>query len=433
MGAIGAVLAAALLALGGMIAPAYAAEPSADDQQCLMCHGTPGFQKTLDDGETLSLQIEPDHFAQSVHSGFGCATCHANISLPSHPATVTSIASKRAFSTAMAQVCSTCHTDQSERWAKSVHAALVREGNLNAPICTDCHSPHTMIKGAAATLATVPCQNCHTKIFAAYSASVHGVLHKGGMTQAPLCFNCHGAHDIDVASAGVGRRDVCLGCHTEALASHMSWLPNAQLHFDVVSCPACHAPKAQRTVNLILYNSATQKEISGPVGMPQFEALNGSTAEPRLGLDPTTLLALLKSTNTPGAEGKSSIRGRLEVRTGVEDHELTFARDAIKDCKTCHQQGAVAFQSVMVSVAGPSGIPIRYDANKNVLNSAFSLDSVGGFYAIGGTRITFLDVLLALALLGGIAWPIAHAVVRFVVGRYLDRSSHEPTHGQRKG
>ena len=50
-------------------------------------------------------------------------------------------------------------------------------------------------------------------------------------------------------------------------------------------------------------------------------------------------------------------------------------------------------------------MPIRYGASKEVLSSAFSIDSVGGFYAIGGTRITFLDVLFVLALLGGIGGP----------------------------
>jgi hypothetical protein len=428
-GAIRVAAAAAMLALVGLIAPALAAPPSAADQQCLGCHGMPGLEVPLTGGGTLSVHVSQDSFAQSVHSAIGCTGCHAGISLPGHPAAVQPIASKREFSIATVQVCRTCHTDKFEQWGKSVHAALVSEGNPAAPICTSCHAPHTMIKGAAQIMDTVPCRTCHGAIFTAYAGSVHGILRSGGLTQAPLCFNCHGAHDIDVASAGVGRRDVCLGCHTEAAASHKSWLPNVDLHFGVVSCPVCHVPAAHRTVNLILYNSSTQKEISGPVGMPEFEGLTGATAEPRVGLNPTTLLTLLKALDRPGAEGKTSIRGRLEVSTGVEDHELTFASKAIRECSTCHQQGASAFQSVTVSIAGPSGIPIRYAANKDVLNSGFSVDSIGGFYAIGGTRITLLDVLFVLALLGGIGGPLAHLIARWVFPRFLNRTPHE----QRKG
>ena len=46
----------------------------------------------------------------------------------------------------------------------------------------------------------------------------------------------------------------------------------------------------------------------------------------RPGLDPTTLWTLLKTLNRPGVEGKTSLKGRLEVRTGVEAHELAGAR-----------------------------------------------------------------------------------------------------------
>ena len=82
-----------------------------------------------------------------------------------------------------------------------------------------------------------------------------------------------------------------------------------------------------------------------------------------------------------------------------------------------------------MSVAGPAGIPIRYGANKDVLSSAFSIDSVGGFYAIGGTRITFLDVLFVLALLAGIGGPLGHLTLRWAFRLYLNRTPHE----QRKG
>ncbi len=437
-----AVLAAVVLALAGTIAPAVAAGPpapasapagaalSASSQQCLICHGAPGFQTKLADGETFSLTIEADHFAPSVHGALGCTGCHADISLPSHPAAVKPIASLRGFSIAMSQqVCGTCHADQFKLWGQSVHAALVEENNPVAPVCTSCHSPHAMIKGEASALATVPCKTCHSTIYAAYAASVHGVLRNGGLAAAPLCFNCHGAHDVAVASAGVGRRDVCLGCHTEAVASHATWLPNVELHFGVVSCPVCHTPNAQRMVNLILYNSATQKEISGPEGMPQFESLTNTSTARAPGLDPKTLMTLLTSLNSPGAEGKTSIRGHLEVHTGVEDHQLTFASKAISNCDTCHRKGAAAFRSVVVSVAGPAGIPIHYGANQEVLSSVLSLDSVGGFYAIGGSRITFLDALFVLALFVAIGGCGVHMIARWVIGRYFPPSPHEQHKG----
>ena len=40
-----------------------------------------------------------------------------------------------------------------------------------------------MMKGAAGSLPTVPCKTCHSAIFTAYAASVHGVIREHGMSQ----------------------------------------------------------------------------------------------------------------------------------------------------------------------------------------------------------------------------------------------------------
>ena len=53
-----------------------------------------------------------------------------------------------------------------------------------------------------------------------------------------------------------------------------------------------------------------------------------------------------------------------------------------------------------------------YDAQKEVLSSPTSVDSVRGFYAVGGTRMGALDLLLLAALAGGIAAPLGHLLLR---------------------
>ncbi|MDE2184485.1 MAG: hypothetical protein KGJ78_15815 [Alphaproteobacteria bacterium] len=402
-----------------------ASAPPPGDQQCLACHQSEALVKPLADGDSLSLHISGGEFAKSVHSAFGCKSCHRDIDPARHPASA-SIASKRDFSIERAKVCSGCHSEQYHQWERGVHAALVRAGNPVAPLCTSCHSPHAVMRGAAQAMDTVPCQTCHGAIFTAYASSIHGVLRAGGVTQAPLCFACHGAHDVKVASAGEGLRDACLSCHSEAIARHQTWLPNTTLHFQMISCPVCHAPKAQRTVDLVLYDSTSQADASMPMGVPEFENRSGANAS---GLGSAALFELLRKLNGSGASSKTSIRGHLDVRTGVEAHQLVPASMAISDCNTCHKTGADAFQSVTVSVAGPGGIPIRYDVNKNVLNSAFSIESISGFYAIGATRITLLDVLLILALLGGFGIPALHLIVRWLSKQPAKRDDNEQRQG----
>lgn len=417
-----AAIALLLWTLTAAAAPAAAAL-SATDQLCLTCHSVQGLEKPLQDGQTLPLRIDGTHFADSVHAPLGCTGCHVTVDLKSHPPQNNPIASRRDFSMAMSQqICGTCHSNEFQRWSKSVHAALFRDGNQGAPVCVNCHSPHAMAKGQAAALDTVPCKSCHESIFAAYLTSVHGMLRRSGDTAAPLCYNCHDAHQVEVPSAGVGRRDVCLGCHTEAPDTHRLWLPNVDLHFSVITCPVCHTPNARRVVDLVLYNSATHEVIPKPQGIPQFETLISPTATSP-GLNSTTLMTLLGALNRPGDAGTTAIRGRLEVRTGIEDHQLTFAAKAISTCDTCHRAGSAAFQSVEISVAGPAGIPVHVGASQALLTSVFSMESVGGFYAIGGTRVTLLDVLLVLALLGGIGGPAVHFIARVVFKRFQNHAS----------
>lgn len=402
-----------LLALLAMVAFGMPSQANPEDQKCLACHQS-AMEKPLPSGETLSLQVHGDKFDKSVHAMFGCAACHSDVDLAKHPGASAPIESKRAFSVKRSEVCATCHTDQATQWAQGVHAALVKEGNPLAPVCTSCHNPHAVMKGAAQAMDTVPCKTCHTDIFDAYATSVHGTLRGAGINQAPLCFSCHGAHEIKVPTANAGIKDTCFSCHKDAAAKHADWLPNTQLHFKAVACVACHSPKAHRKVDLILFDSRTKEDTSRPTGVPAFESNSSG------GLPAASLFSVLQSLNKDGNANKTAIRGRLVVSNGVEAHQLTPASEAIRNCATCHKAGSEAFQSVSVSVAGPGGIPVKYDVSKDALHSVLSLNAIGGFYAIGGTRIALLDVLLVLALLAGIGIPMLHLGIRWLSHRPSD-------------
>jgi hypothetical protein len=419
--AITAVLALLmLLPVAGGTALAAGGVLSEQDKQCLGCHSSEGLEKKLVNGERLSLHIPGAVFAESVHNALGCAACHSNISLKSHPRARKKIGSTREYSVAQTGVCRACHEDKFKLYEESIHASLLREGNPIAPVCTDCHSPHAVRpKAARESIAEVPCRKCHSSIFDAYAESVHGQARgKPGSSNAPICADCHRAHDVMAASTGEQPKNACLGCHQGTLRAHQAWLPNAERHLEAVSCAACHAPKAQRKVDLRLYDNVAQKRVAEKEGVPQFETRARSADAKGVGLDAMALQSLLREFNRDGIDSKTTLRGRLEVRTGVETHQLTDKAKAIGKCDTCHREGADPFQSVTVSIVGPDGRPLRYGAQKEVLNSAISVDSVGGFYAIGGTRIKLLDILLALALLSGIAVPVGHMTLKWLFRRY---------------
>jgi hypothetical protein len=404
-----------MLTVTSLSAHAAGSALSQMNEQCLGCHSTKGLEKKLRTGETLSLHVEGSAFAKSVHNKIGCAVCHANTSLDNHPPVKTKIAGIREYSLARTKVCNTCHAAIFKLYEGSIHAALVREGKPGAPICTDCHSPHEVMAKAAFDPATgTPCSNCHNPIYKAYAGSVHG--------QATLaCSNCHRAHDVSAATTGDQLKSACLGCHQESLAAHQKWLPNAKRHFDAVSCPACHSPAAKRKVDLRLYDNVEQQRVAEKQGVPQFENRARSADAKGAGLDAMALHSLLREFNREGIDNKTTLRGRLEVSTGVEAHQLARSTEAVRDCAKCHQQGADPFQSVTVSIVGPDGRPVRYGAQPEVLSSVISVDSLAGFYAIGGTRIKLLDWLLALAVLGGVGVPIGHFTLRWLFRKYAKK------------
>lgn len=391
---------------------------------CLTCHGQ-ALSLQLDSGESFALSVDEGVLSNSVHLDHECADCHTGFSKQTHE--TETFASTREHVIALAQVCRNCHEKKFEQYEGSIHAALLNDGNLAAPVCTDCHGAHSVSpKAVYETVAGVPCKKCHTNIFDAYLGSMHGQARSiVGHFEAPICADCHRAHEIGPATAGNQLRDACLGCHTGALGAHQEWLPNAALHLEAVSCPACHAPMAQRRVELRLFDSKAQVPFSEPGDARQFENQIRAADVQGDGLDAFELWNLVRDINREGKTAEMTLQGRMGVRTGVEAHRLSDKTGAVRDCSNCHQEGADAFQSVTVSIVGRDGRPVRYDADKDVLNSIMSVNSVSGFYAIGGTRIKLLDVLLALGFLGGISVPIGHLTLKWLFRKYLKGAQGE--------
>jgi len=212
-----------------------------NNADCLYCHSKPGLTRTLPSGDTLSLTIDSNHFAESAHKDIACSECHSNIVSFPHPAL--QVDSSRDFSLQMYTVCQRCHQEQYSKTLDSVHMRAVAAGNKNAAICTDCHNPHTQAIITDQSGALLPdarlhipetCARCHSAIYDTYKQSVHGAaLTQEGNTDVPTCIDCHGVHDIVDPTTNAFRLSspqICAKCHTNTAIMNKYGISTAVLN-----------------------------------------------------------------------------------------------------------------------------------------------------------------------------------------------------------
>ena len=248
-------------ALFGLLVWAAAANLSAAEKakpvECITCH---------DQGQKLE---------KSAHTGLACDTCHESHEKYPHPAGIAKPA------------CTTCHSDQAGDYAKGVHGQARKAGNEGTPDCSLCHgSAHELLPPKSQAFRTaVPdtCGMCHSEVVEQFRASVHGQAPARGITQAPLCTDCHGEHNIikhtneasPVNQAHI--RDTCGSCHGDVRLTRKFGLPADRLiSFDssfhglaakagsqtVANCASCHG------VHNILASS-DPKSMINPKNLPK--------------------------------------------------------------------------------------------------------------------------------------------------------------------
>lgn len=165
--------------------------------------------------------------APSAHAKVACAQCHSKHGDYPHAEKLPK------------PVCGTCHAGQAGDHARSVHGEQIRAGNTSAPDCATCHDKaHETKRTKEATFhKAVPelCGLCHAEVLADYQTSVHGKALAGGIVEAPVCTDCHGEHSIlrpkttgsSVGPASVS--DTCGRCHGDLRLTRRFGLPSDRI------------------------------------------------------------------------------------------------------------------------------------------------------------------------------------------------------------
>jgi nitrate/TMAO reductase-like tetraheme cytochrome c subunit len=207
---------------------------------CQKCHEDQ-YNKTLD-------SVHMKAVAAGNTNAAICTDCHNPHSQP--VITDASGALLPAARLTIPEICARCHSAIYNAYIQSVHgAALTQQGNTDVPTCIDCHGVHNIADPTTTAFrlnSPQICARCHTnpaimdkygistQVLNTYVADFHGttitLFEKQSPDQAtnkPVCFDCHGVHDIkrvDDPVYGLQMKQnlvlVCQRCH-----------PNANLNF----------------------------------------------------------------------------------------------------------------------------------------------------------------------------------------------------------
>ncbi len=236
---------------------------------CKGCHGTHGVLRKSDpQSPTFSMNVPSlcarchregekaavrytgteidivNHYQESIHgkglikSGLTvtamCTNCHTAHSEQPSKNPASSVHRDNVPAT-----CGKCHHGIKEAFDKSIHGTIEEGDGKKKPVCSDCHSAHTISRadqeGFKLTIMT-QCGNCHTEIAKTYFDTYHGKVSQLGYTKTAKCYDCHGAHDIQAVAdprSHLSRGNVvetCKKCHPGANRQFAGYLTHATHH-----------------------------------------------------------------------------------------------------------------------------------------------------------------------------------------------------------
>jgi predicted CxxxxCH...CXXCH cytochrome family protein len=216
---------------------------------CGTCHGNPDIIKRghISIGNVAALYQDSIHGQAVSRSGLlvaaNCSSCHGShdIRRKTDPESKVSHANVPA-------TCGTCHEGIEHEYGSGVHGTQIAGGNMKAPVCSDCHSAHQIQRAEtpAWTLSVInECGTCHAEKMKTYRDTFHGQVTRLGFVRVATCADCHGAHAIYPESdprskvSRARRVETCRKCHTNANDKFAQYDP--------------HADKDDRTRNAALY------------------------------------------------------------------------------------------------------------------------------------------------------------------------------------
>ncbi len=187
-------------------------------------------------GQKKSIYVDRAIESNSRHGQLDCISCHLGFNAGVHPESVT----KGWLRTAKVNACGYCHGDEMKMYQSSFHGSLVMTKDYGkAPLCADCHDAHNIIPPGTKEFRAQEmdlCGRCHADAKQTYLDSYHGKAYLLGDQQTAVCSQCHGGHRILPASdpqSTVSKQHVvatCAKCHPGANANFADFRVHVNPH-----------------------------------------------------------------------------------------------------------------------------------------------------------------------------------------------------------
>lgn len=308
--------------------------------------------------------------------------------------------------------CLGCHAD-AETVGSAFHInAVTFDTTAHAGIgCQDCHASVTAAHpDDGLTPSKASCQDCHDTVNAEYAKSSHADMAR--------CNDCHNPHTARGATAVSGRdmNAMCATCHggLETALKHAEWLPQADLHLEMLPCISCHTASPDNVITLYLikrqdgtrfgdFSLASHAELKALAGDKSIQSLIDRNEDNYISL------AELRLFNRDPDNQTLRLQGMITPETVTHDFRILENR---WDCTFCHASGPAARQTSFVALAQPDGSFQRLAAEKGAVLDA--LYGTPDFYMVGATRSKTLDFIGLAIIAGGMVMPIGHGTVRFL-------------------
>jgi predicted CXXCH cytochrome family protein len=196
---------------------------------CGSCHSRPETmrkfnpQARVDQAAEYATSVHGKRYQQGDPRVATCIDCHA-----AHGIRAAGDPLAPVYATNVAATCGRCHADagkmapygiptnQLDLYTSSVHGeALIKNRDISAPTCNDCHGNHGAAPPGVDSVANV-CGQCHASQWDLFTKSPHRKVF--AENQMPACVTCHEHHGIERTSdamLGAAEPAVCGSCHSD--------------------------------------------------------------------------------------------------------------------------------------------------------------------------------------------------------------------------